>query len=362
MRVLPDFGGPCLSNVVPALTQHHEIGKDWIADEALRARQVVLFVIDGLGWEQLEPRRHLAPNLASMAGQAITTVAPSTTATALTSLTTGSAPGEHGVVGYRIRTGGEILNALRWTTAAGDARERLVPAAFQPLRPFGGLGPPVISKAEFAGSGFTLAHLREARLVGYWSTSSIALEVSTAFAAGERFVYAYYDGIDKVAHATGLGVHYDHELAFVDRLVGELMATLPTGAALVVTADHGQVEVGERYGPLHDDVMALTSAVSGEARFVWLHAVGARAAELQAAAEACHGDTAWVCSVEQVLDEGWFGRTISGPARSRLGEVAVVAREPVAFHKPGEQGPNLAGRHGSLTSAEMRVPLLTAVA
>jgi hypothetical protein len=361
-RVLPDYAGSCVSNVVPALTLHHDIGRGWVPDDVLRARQVVLLVLDGLGWEQLSARLELAPTLAAMRGAAITTVAPSTTATALTSLTTGTTPGEHGVVGYRIRTGGEILNTLRWTTAAGDARERLDPSAFQPLRPFAGQQPVVISRAEFAGSGFTIAHLRETQLVGYWSTSSIALEVRTALDRGDRLVYAYYDGIDKVAHASGLGQHYDHELAFADRLVAEVLAALPPGAALVVTADHGQVEVGERHRPLHEDVMALATAISGEARFVWLHAVGARAGELAATAEAHHGATAWVCPVEQVLDEGWFGRAMTSAARARLGDVAIVARSEVSFHRPGDPGPLLAGRHGSLTAAEMLVPLLSAVA
>jgi hypothetical protein len=68
---------------------------------------------------------------------------------------------------------------------------------------------------------------------------------------------------------------------------------------------------------------------------------------------------AWVVSRDQVVDEGWFGPKVSDAARARLGDVALVAREPVAFHDPDDSGPyELVGRHGSLTSAEMLVPLL----
>ena len=81
--LVPDYGGACVSNLIPALLQHAEIGRGWIADDVLEARQVVLFVVDGLGWDQLEARRDLAPTLASMAARSITTVAPTTTATAL---------------------------------------------------------------------------------------------------------------------------------------------------------------------------------------------------------------------------------------------------------------------------------------
>ena len=62
----------------------------------------VLLVIDGLGAEQLGARSHLAPVLSGGAGQSITSVAPSTTACALTTLVTGRVPAEHGVVGYRV--------------------------------------------------------------------------------------------------------------------------------------------------------------------------------------------------------------------------------------------------------------------
>ena len=86
---------------------------------------MVLLVLDGLGWEQLQERSHLAPTLAAMAGGPITTVAPSTTATALTSLTTGSRPAAHGLVGYRVRVSGtDVLNVLRWCTAGSNSRNR----------------------------------------------------------------------------------------------------------------------------------------------------------------------------------------------------------------------------------------------
>ena len=107
---VPDYQGACVSNIVPALLEHRMLGEGWIPERVLDAHQVVLLVIDGLGWNQLVSRQHLAPVLAASQGQPITTVAPTTTAAALTSITTGAPPGDHGVVGYRIRTGGETLN------------------------------------------------------------------------------------------------------------------------------------------------------------------------------------------------------------------------------------------------------------
>ncbi|HET9442587.1 MAG TPA: alkaline phosphatase family protein, partial [Acidimicrobiales bacterium] len=262
--VLPDYAGACLSNVVTALDQPGRPAP-WLPDPVRTARQVVLVLVDGLGWLQLAERRHLAPTLAGMAGGPITSVAPTTTATALSSLTLGAPPAAHGVVGYRVQVGeGSVLNVLRWRTAEGDARQLVPPAAFQPRPAFGGRGPVVTTRADFVASGFTLAHLAGTRIRGWKEPSAIAVEVAAALAEGEPFVYAYYDGLDKVAHDRGFGAYYDAELVHVDRLVADLAAALPPGAALVVTSDHGQVEVGDRLVPLPEDVVAPTALVSGE--------------------------------------------------------------------------------------------------
>ncbi len=358
---IPDYAGACVSNIVPALLTHQDIGRGWIPDDVMGAKQVVLLVIDGLGYEQLEDRRELCPTLVSMLQGPITTVAPTTTATALTSITTGTSPGEHGVVGYKIWVAGELLNALRWSSPLGDAIDRIDPAELAPITPFSGTRPPVISHGQFAGTGFTRAHLRDTQYVPFWLPSSIPLEVETAVRAGNPLVYAYYDGIDKVAHITGLGEHYDAELTFVDALVADIARRLPSGVALVVVADHGQVQVGDAVRPIAPEVLALSSHLSGEARFVWLHAAGGRGPELLAAADAAHGDVAWVVSLEQILDEGWLGAQVGAAARARLGDVAMVCHEPVALVDADKPGPKLQTRHGSLTTAEVLVPLLAAV-
>ena len=134
--VLPDYGGACIANIVPALLGPPDETPAWMPAEVPGAHQVVLFVVDGLGWEQLQTRRDLTPTLAAMSGGPVTTVAPSTTSTALTSLTTGLPPGEHGVVGYRMAVHGEVLNVLRWSTAAGDAHQSIPPSKLQPNAPF----------------------------------------------------------------------------------------------------------------------------------------------------------------------------------------------------------------------------------
>jgi predicted AlkP superfamily pyrophosphatase or phosphodiesterase len=172
-------------------------------------------------------------------------------------------------------------------------------------------------------------------------------------------VYGYYEGIDKVSHEYGLGEYYDAELAAADRLVGDVLAAVPSGTAVVVVSDHGQVEVGPNVIPVAPEVMAHVSLQSGEGRFRWLHARPGHASLLVDAAVSAHGQDAWVMTRDQVIEQGWFGPHVTADASSRLGDVALVARTDVAFIDPADTGPyHLIGRHGSATSAELYVPLL----
>ncbi len=363
LPLLPVYDAGCITNVVPALLHPAEVSPPWMPALAAQAERVVLLVVDGLGWTQLQSRLRLAPTLAGLEGGPITTVAPSTTATALTSISTGLPPGEHGVMGYRMAVQGDVLNVLRWSAGSRDARQSIPPRAIQPHPAFDGQRPPVVTRAEFASSGFTMAHLDEVRFVGYRTLGTLTAEIVRLARAGEPFVYAYYEGLDKVSHEYGLGAQYDEELRWIDHLVATLLESLPAGTVVAVTADHGQVETGDDIVELPGDVLTHVGMQSGEGRFRWLHARSGRATALFDAAEALLGDQAWVRSRAQAIAEGWYGPTVTDVAASRLGDVLLAAKGTVAFHDPDDSGPYLlVGRHGSLTDDEMLVPLLVGVA
>lgn len=362
--VLPRYGAGSLVDIVPVLCGPAGAVErpDWMPPVLASAERVVLLVIDGLGWNQLRERSDTAPTLAAMAGGPITSVAPSTTATALTSITTGLTPGEHGLIGYRMDMGGTVMNTLRWADESGDLRRRFPPGQVQACPPFLGLSVPVLSKAELEGTGFTEAHLAGVKPMGWRAPSSIAVTVGRALDAGEPFVYAYYDGVDKIAHERGFGDYYDAELAAADRLVQSVAECLPRGTALVVTADHGQVHVGQNTVVLAPEVLARVHHQSGEGRFRWLHAQRGKENELLTECSR-YADVAWVVSREQVIEENWFGPRVSVEARRRMGDVALVPHAPVSFEDPADGGAfELVCRHGSLTADEMLVPFVALLA
>jgi predicted AlkP superfamily pyrophosphatase or phosphodiesterase len=364
----PAFDGGSLAGVVRAIAarvtgRDHE-GFDWAPPVLAGARQSVLLVLDGLGWEQLQHRLALARTLASGEGLAITSVAPSTTAVALTSLSTGLPPAQHGIVGYRMLIDGSIFNALRWRLAGRDAR-RLVRAlelqshpGFR-FREDVSVGAPVVTRADFEATGFSAAFLSGCPMLPWHQASGLLVGVRQLLASGEQFVVAYYDGLDHTAHLHGLSEHYDAELMAIDRLVSDLLAALPPGAALVVTADHGQVDVGANVEILGAELMAGVSLLSGEGRFRWLHARPGAADDVADIARDQYESVAWVRTREQVIDDGWLGGRPERAVCDRLGDVALVPHAPIAFLDPADAGEQrLIARHGSLTSAEMLVPLL----
>ena len=323
------------------------------------ASAVVVLVLDGLGWRQLEQRANVAPVLNSLAGGPISTVAPSTTATALSSIATGLTPAEHGILGYRMLMRGAVTNMLRWATDEGVRRHDVSPREFQPARAFCGQRVPYVTSQELIGSSFSDAHLFGGVAHGYRALSSLPVVVSELVRSGATFVHAYYAGVDKIAHERGFGEFYDAELACADRMVDDLLNRLPRDAVVLVTADHGQVEVRDRLLYPSDDLLRLIELQSGEGRMRWMHARPGAEAELFEAACEEFGGVAWVRRRSEAIAEGWFGPNFPAPMNGRLGDVVIAPFAPVSLFEEADSGPfNLICRHGSLTEDEVLVPLI----
>src|SRR5918993_1716487 len=178
--IIPDYAGANVRGIIPALLGPAPWATglpSWFPSPVRSAERAVLLVLDGLGWDQFDAHRHLMPSLATLTGGPISTVAPTTTATALSSIATGLTPAEHGLLGYRMMLGGEVLNVLRWNGSSGDRRRSQPPRDIQPFAAFLGHPVPVVSPVELEGSAFTEAHLRGSRPVGWRTVSAIPVEV-----------------------------------------------------------------------------------------------------------------------------------------------------------------------------------------
>ncbi|MEG3600202.1 MAG: alkaline phosphatase family protein [Actinomycetota bacterium] len=355
---IPEYGGANVCGIIPGLLGGADL-PDWMPPVVADASAVVVLVLDGLGWRQLEQRANVAPVLNSLAGGPISTVAPSTTATALSSIATGLTPAEHGILGYRMLMRGAVTNMLRWATDEGVRRHDVSPREFQPARAFCGQRVPYVTSQELLGSSFSDAHLFGGVAHGYRALSSLPVVVSELVRSGATFVHAYYAGVDKIAHERGFGEFYDAELACADRMVDDVLNRLPRDAVVLVTADHGQVEVGDRLLYPSDNLLRLIELQSGEGRMRWMHARPGAEVELFEAACEEFGGVAWVRRRTEAIAEGWFGPHFPAPMTGRLGDVVIAPFAPVSLFEEADSGPfNLICRHGSLTEDEVLVPLI----
>ena len=356
--VRPDYDGAWIGGVVGGLQA--AAAPDWMPAAAAAANRVVVLVLDGLGWALRQRYASILPTLSGMEGVPITCAAPSTTATGLPCITTGLTPAEHGLLGYRIGLEQGVMNVLGWRMDGG--RRGPEATTLQPVPAFGGKPVPIVVKAEFQGTGFTDAHLSGADLRGWQTTAVLRAQVAGALDEGARVIYAYYDGVDKVAHAHGLsGAAFEAELADTDRLVGELLDRIPRDGALVVTADHGHVAVGPSAIVSTDGVDRWVRRIAGESRFRSLYARTNKADDLLHACRDLYGDRAWVFSREELFDDGWLGPGGPPHHRRRVGDVVLAPFADIGFSDPATpREDEMASRHGSLTEDEMLVPLLAA--
>lgn len=340
-------------------------------------RRVCLLVVDGLGWELLHEHRDAAPYLASKLASArrLSAGFPSTTATSLTSIGTGRPPGEHGILGYvtAVPEAGLLLNHLRWQPAgqARDLRTELLPERYQTHETLleraaaDGVAVTHVGASAFDGSGFTRAALRGGRYAAADTLGEFGHGIVQGLAAGSRtFVFAYHGDLDLIGHRSGpANPAWILQLAVVDRMIEALAARLRPGDLLAVTADHGMVTVTEEDKVDLDTAGALTPGVrwvAGEARARYLHTEPGATDDVLAAWTETLADRAGVCTREQSIEAGWFGPRVLDPVRGRIGDVVVAAYGGLGLVRrqaePVESG--FVGYHGSLTAAELGVPLL----
>jgi len=367
----------CLHEVLPALLAAlgvpAELGVpgERAALEVPDARSACLLLIDGLGWHLLRDHATDAPFLATLAEgtEPLSVGFPATTATSITSLGTGRAPGEHGVTGYTfLAPSGAVLNALTWCSQAGvDLRGTAVPEQVQPhdtvlqRAAAAGLDVRVVTSPLHQGSGLTRAALRGGEFRSAHALGDLATGV-LAGVAGRGFCYAYHGDLDLMGHLYGPGsLPWRLQLQLVDRLVATIAERLPGGALLAVVADHGMVALTDPVDADADErLRAGVGALAGDVRARHVHAVPGAAADVLATWREVLGPRAQVLAREEAIAAGWFGPTVADAVRERIGDVVVAARRGAGvirrIAEPQESA--MIGHHGSLTDAEQLVPFL----
>lgn len=365
---LPGVGDPLITNVVagglasidPALPGA-SVQAAASLGMAAGADQLLLILVDGLGYELIQEYAGHTPTLRRMRDdiRSIHTVVPSTTAAAITAFGTGERPGTTNMVGFSVAYGGGVMNLLAMEGGPAPTEWQPVPTYFERLAA-AGVASAVISPARFAGSGLTGAALRGARHVPAETLDDRVSAALRELRAGTPVVYLYWSEIDHAGHGSGVGSDsWIRALEEFDAGLARLLRSLPAGVRTVMTADHGMINVDASQIVDVASTPALRDGVrvvAGETRAVHVHTDEGRADEVEMRWRDVLGESAWIISREEIsaLIGAGDGASIIGDflvlARGRCGVVDSRTQSASAIAMPGV--------HGSLTSTEMRIPVV----
>ncbi|GAA3133519.1 nucleotide pyrophosphatase/phosphodiesterase family protein [Streptomyces rectiviolaceus] len=375
---LPEYGVGSLADLLPTLVSHQGVeGFAPVIPELAPADRNCVFLIDGLGWEQLRAHPADAPFLTSLisssrggTGRPITAGFPATTATSLASVGTGLPPASHGLPGYAVRNPatGELMNQLRWNPWTDPRKWQPYPTVFQRAHA-AGVHTAQVSSPTFENTPLTKIALSGGSFRGKLSGEERMDLAAEQLGAGDRsLVYTYYAEVDGKGHRFGVDSDaWRGQLMYVDRLVQRLAEQLPPRSALYVTADHGMLDIpfDEQSRIDFDEDWELRAGVAllgGEGRARHVYAVPGAENDVLTVWREVLGEQFWVASRDEAIAAGWFGPpgAVDERVYRRIGDVIAAAHDDVAIiatqKEPKESA--LVGMHGSMTPVEQLVPLI----
>jgi predicted AlkP superfamily pyrophosphatase or phosphodiesterase len=332
----------------------------------------LLFLIDGFGADVIEKYGDAMPTIARLTKfSTINTSFPSTTATSLATLMTGELPGVHGMLGYTVqvpRSGGRILNALKWDERVDPMNWQPVPTLFE-RAVAQNINVTHVAAKRYENSGFTRAVFRGANYKGANVTADLIAETKAALQKTPSFVYLYVNDLDAAGHSDGVGSDkWLAALSVIDQMFSNLMKEMPHGTRIWLTSDHGMVNASEKMVIGQDNpLLEGVAVIAGEprARHLYLSpendSVAARS-ELASRWKEFLGSKATVLTREEVVATNLFGSEVSADALDRMGEVIAIAQGGVVLLDPerAEKEGAMVGHHGGDSQIESQVGLFTA--
>ena len=381
-HVLPDYRGGSLVNLMRSIAA--ALGTDTpypplaaLPPAALAdARHVVLLVVDGLGLEFLlghdgALRRHLRGQL--------TSVFPSTTASAIPVFLTGLAPQQHGLTGWHMycREIGAVVAPLPFRLRTGRHSVRdagVTPAQLFGLTPlFDRLPLPchVLSPRHIIHSDFNVALSGKAKRHGYETLDEMFAQIAglLRISAPRSYIHAYWPQLDSLAHEFGIhSPEVAEAFAALDAGFAHLVeAAHQTGSRVIVTADHGFIDTSAEQTIDLDDHPGLRETLllplCGEPRMAYAYVRAGREAQFENYVRENLADRVQLLKSEDILQQGWLGPGTAHPAlRDRLGDYVLIPRGRAILRDwlRGEERYTHVGVHGGLSATEMMVPLIVA--
>jgi hypothetical protein len=350
---------------------------DWLEQEILTDGAIVLLIVDGLGDAFLEG--HPGSFLHNNRSGRLSSVFPTTTATAITSFMTGVAAQQHAITGWFM-----WLRELGCVATTLPFNPRYRGPCFDALgltpRQFIGNGSlfdqlavecHTVNPAFIADSPYSLALSGRAQRHSYRSFEEMAARITEQTADGRRkLLIAYWPEFDSLAHENGIGSEaMAGHFAMLDKAIGKLHAGLrQCGARLLITADHGLIDTDEQHTIRLDDHLELADCLAlplcGEPRTAYCYVRPGKQQQFEHYVTTQLGHACQLMESAQLIAAGYFGLGDSHPQlQYRVGDYTLqmkenyVIRDRLLTEKPFTQR----GVHGGLSPEELYVPLIIPV-
>lgn len=345
------------------------------AAQLAEARHTVLLVIDGLGQHTLASHP-ICPNLQRHAIGTMTSVFPSTTASAITTFMTGLAPAQHGLTGWHMHLEeiDQTLSILPLTPrceAPKISPEALPAQLFAHASLFQQLDREcwTLAPKSIAGSPFNAWHSRGARSMAYETMPDMFSRLGKLLREEKtpRYIYAYYPDLDTHSHRYGTGSKQAQQtLAALDAVFGEFLRDAQgSDSWLIATADHGFIDSpAERVISLDDHpqlAALLTRPLCGERRAAYGYVSASQRPAFESYVQQKLGHCVDLRRSGDLIAAGWFGPPPYHPRlASRVGDYTLVMKDnwTIKDWLPGEKRYAMLGVHGGVSRDEMIVPLI----
>ncbi|MBZ0131095.1 MAG: alkaline phosphatase family protein [Rhodocyclaceae bacterium] len=342
------------------------------------ARNIVLLVIDGLGYDYL--LRHGAGGaLHRHLHSRLTSVFPSTTASAVTTYLSGLAPQQHALTGWHMYFSElDAIAAVLPLRPRGAGLFDALPGAL-PLQLFGhapfvdriARRATIVSPQSIAGSDFNLYHSGRAAVRGYKTLTELFGQVEARLRASTApaYLYAYYAELDTLAHIHGVGSdQLAAQFALLDAAFGDFLAAIAdTDTVVLACADHGFIDSPpERQIELtqHPELAAtLARPLCGERRVVYCYVKPDKETRFVDYVQDVLGECADLFSGSELIAQGWFGPGEADPRlAARIGDYVLLMRENWTLRDwvEGEKRYKQLGVHAGVSADEMHVPFILA--
>lgn len=351
--------GACIAALDPQLPGADCAAADIFDCES--AEQVLVIFVDGLGYIPLNRRIGHAPVLRVHRDSTYVahTVIPSTTAAGITAFGTGCMPGRTRMVGFSVAQGDSVMNLLAFEDGIEPEQWQPCSTLFESLGR-AGVETAVISPPQFANSGLTRAALRGSRHVGAVSLEARIDAAVKELRAGTPLVYLYWSEIDHIGHVHGVeSGEWTAALEEFDAGLRTLLARIPRGTRVMLTADHGMIDVSPTTlfdCATHPELAKDLRIIAGETRSIHVHAQPGCGEAVRRRWAEYLGERAWVMSPQEASH--YLGK---GPGLTLIGDAIVfmAGRYGVVDSRIQSQGAiGLVGVHGSLTEDEMLIPVI----